>query len=183
MPTKHKIAVGDTIPTRQLTTIHSEPVTVPDPTTLVHLQFRRFAGCPICNVHLRSITQRHDEIRAAGVREVVVFHSTVEAMLPYQGELPFDTIADPTKKLYTEFGVRESIKTLGSLRAAWASLRGIPAGGLRGATGTGERHLGLPADFLINTDGHVLATKYGTHAYDQWTVDELLNLANTPQAI
>lgn len=38
---------------------------------------------------------------------------------------------------------------------------------------TGGR-LGLPADFLIAGDGTVLACKYGTHAYDQWSVDELL---------
>jgi len=34
--------------------------------------------------------------------------------------------------------------------------------------------LGLPADFLIGTDGWVLALKYGTDAYDQWSVDELV---------
>jgi hypothetical protein len=37
--------------------------------------------------------------------------------------------------------------------------------------------LGLPADFLIASDGRVLALKYGSHAYDQWSVDELLALA------
>lgn len=178
MFTQRQIA---TVPARELTSIHGKPVPIPDPVALVHLQFRRFAGCPICNVHLRSITARHEEIRAAGVREVVVFHSTAEAMQPYQGDLPFDTIADPDKALYTEFGVRESVKTLASVRAAGASLRGIPeairTGGLRGATGVGERHLGLPADFLIGPDGRVLARKYGTHAYDQWSVDEILEQA------
>ncbi|MGW7379091.1 hypothetical protein [Streptomyces sp. NPDC054794] len=39
--------------------------------------------------------------------------------------------------------------------------------------------LGLPADFLIAPDGCVLAAKYGEHAYDQWSVDELLGLAAT----
>ena len=39
--------------------------------------------------------------------------------------------------------------------------------------------LGLPADFLIAKDGTVVAAKYGTHAYDQWEVPELLALANT----
>jgi hypothetical protein len=34
--------------------------------------------------------------------------------------------------------------------------------------------LGLPADFLIASDGRVLACKYGAHAYDQWSVDEIL---------
>lgn len=35
-------------------------------------------------------------------------------------------------------------------------------------------HLGLPADFLIGSDGRVLACKRGRHASDQWTVDEIL---------
>ena len=37
--------------------------------------------------------------------------------------------------------------------------------------------LGLPADFLIAPDGRIAALKYGQHAYDQWTVDELLDHA------
>lgn len=41
-------------------------------------------------------------------------------------------------------------------------------------------HLGLPADFLINSNGRVIAAKYGKHAYDHWSVDELL--APTPNA-
>lgn len=36
--------------------------------------------------------------------------------------------------------------------------------------------LGLSADFLIAPDGRVLARHHGTHVYDQWSVDELLNL-------
>ncbi|MEU0661187.1 hypothetical protein [Streptomyces lavendulocolor] len=40
-----------------------------------------------------------------------------------------------------------------------------------------EGRLGLPADFLLAPDGTVLAVKYGEHAYDQWSVDELLELA------
>ena len=37
--------------------------------------------------------------------------------------------------------------------------------------------LGLPADFLINADGKIVASHYGRYAYDQWSVDELLALA------
>ena len=36
---------------------------------------------------------------------------------------------------------------------------------------------GLPADFLIANDGKVLACKYGSHVYDQWSVDEILGLS------
>ena len=40
-----------------------------------------------------------------------------------------------------------------------------------------KRPLGLPADFLIAPSGRINAVKYGTDAYDQWSVDELLTLA------
>jgi hypothetical protein len=44
--------------------------------SITHLQFRRFAGCPIYDLHLCSIRFRLDEITAIGVREVLVSHST-----------------------------------------------------------------------------------------------------------
>jgi len=37
--------------------------------------------------------------------------------------------------------------------------------------------LGVPADFLVASNGRVVAAKYGQHAYDQWSIDELLTLA------
>jgi AhpC/TSA family len=151
---------------------------IPEPERLVHLQFRRYAGCPICNMHLRSITQHHDEILAAGIREVVVFHSSAETMLGFQGELPFAAIPDPNKELYAEFGVGSSLKAVLNPRAPLAGFRARSVvHSVRGAMGIGEKHLGLPADFLIGPDGLVLAAKYGKHASDQWSVDELLELA------
>jgi hypothetical protein len=41
---------------------------------------------------------------------------------------------------------------------------------------TGGR-LGFPADILIDQGGKVLACRYGIHAFDQWSVDELLQFA------
>ena len=177
-----KIEVGDVITARELSDIHDKPVRVPDPEQQVHLQFRRFAGCPICNLHMRSINRRHDEILAAGVREVVVFHSSAHAMREFQADLPFAVIADPDKELYREFGVEASPKALLNLGAWSAATRGMTGKGrpsLRGAAGLREKHLGLPADFLIGSDGRVLAAKYGNHADDQWSVDKLLDLASS----
>ena len=47
-------------------------------------------------------------------------------------------------------------------------------------TALGEGRTGLPVDLLIATDDRVLACNYGAHAYDQWSIDELLVLANKP---
>jgi peroxiredoxin len=173
---------GDIVRRHDLTTIHERPARLPDAERLVHLQFRRYAGCPACNVHLRTIARRHQEILAAGVREVVVFHSRRETMLPFQGELPFAVIADPGKMLYAEFGVGRmswwSAFDPRSWRAVYRALTRSPS--LHGAMGRGEEHMGLPADFLIGTDGAILAAKYGEYVDDHWSVDELLALAGAP---
>jgi peroxiredoxin len=180
-----QLSVGDTVAPRVLTTIRSEAVPIPDARLLVHLQFRRYAGCPICNVHLHSMARRHDGIRAAGIREVAVFHSPAEDMLPHQGALPFAVVADPQRLLYAEFGVEASRRAVTHPRS-WttglnprvypAVLRGLRNGGSPGPR-HGETVLGLPADFLIDPAGRLVAVHYGRHANDQWSVDELIQLA------
>jgi peroxiredoxin len=184
-----RVNVDDVLNHRELVTIHGEPVQIPEPQRLVHLQFRRYAGCPVCNLHLRSIALRHEEIFAAGILEVVVFHSRADTMLGFQGGLPFAAIADPEKKLYAEFGV-EKMSPRVALMAALSPRSWLAAGralwrapSLRGAAGKGEEHLGLPADFLIGPRGRVLAAKYGEYVDDHWSVDELLDLAKNARHI
>jgi len=184
-PREARLNTGTVIVGRELCTVAGAPVAIPDPERLVHLQFRRFAGCPICNLHLHSMIRRWNEVTAANIREIVVFHSTVEEMRVHAADLPFSVIADPEKRLYIEFGVEAAPRALLDPRAWIAILRSIPFS-LRASiverkppppTHPQGGRLGLPADFLIARDGRVLASKYGAHADDQWSVDELLSLA------
>lgn len=186
-PTSERIAPGALVTERSLVTILGDRIRVPDGERLVHLHFRRFAGCPICNLHMRSLNKRYEEIKAAGIVEVVVFHSTVKDLLEHAEHLPFPVIADPKKHLYVEFKVESAPRAMLDPRAWPALVRGLlhdlwkvmrrqqkspgfnPEGG----------SLGLPADFLIARDGRVVACKYGDHSYDQWSVDELLTLARS----
>ncbi len=177
MPMPKKWNIGDIFPAMELETVRGDRIHVPDPRELVHFQFRRFAGCPICNLHLRSIAGRIGQIRAAGVKEVAVFHSSRETMLPYQGDLPFAAIADPARRLYVQFGVASSPRAVLDPRAWIAGLRGRFAKHPSNRNVGEGGHLGLPAEFLVAPDGRILARKYGSHANDQWTVDELLSLA------
>ncbi|MFE9169084.1 peroxiredoxin-like family protein [Streptomyces kebangsaanensis] len=179
------IEPGSTVDERSLTAVSGDQVAVPDSDRLIHLQFRRFAGCPVCNLHLRSVVRRHREIEAAGVREVVVFHSPAEELVPHTTDLPFAVVADPARRLYAEFGVERSPRALLSPRAWGPVVRAVLSGVWNVVRGRehlpsisphGGR-LGLPADFLIAPDGRVRAAKYGEHVYDQWSVDELLELA------
>jgi peroxiredoxin len=174
-----KIDTGRVIGKRTLATAGGEEVEIPDAKRLVHLQFRRFAGCPFCSVHLRSFVRRHDEITAAGIREVVVFRSTATALQRHHGDVPFAVVADPEDRLYVEFGVGSGLRALLNPRALLMALphvvRMLPK--LPGIPAWGKGVLGLPADFLITPDGRVLACQYGAHADDQWSVDELFAFA------
>ncbi|MFI8289764.1 AhpC/TSA family protein [Streptomyces sp. ms191] len=179
------LAPGSAAPVHVLDPVLGPRLTVPDPGRLIHLQFRRFAGCPVCHLHLRSVVRRHEEIEAAGIREVVVFHSPEEELRPHLDDLPFAVVADPGRRLYAAFGVESSPRSLLDPRVWWPVARSVALGVvalLRGrqkppvARPNGGR-LGLPADFLITGDGRVAAAKYGEHADDQWPVDTLLSLA------
>ena len=176
-----RVNTGDKVNARTLTTLEGGGVALPAADGLVHLQFRRFAGCPICSLHMHEVAARHDEIPKAGVTEVVVFHSSADRLRRYVAELPFAVVADPDRKLYDEFGVHNSIRGVLNRDVARAVGRGMrqsrSARSLAGALGRTENHLGMPADLLIATDGAVVARKYGEHADDQWSVDELLRLA------
>ena len=157
-----KFDPGDTIPARAYTTITGEAITVPAPTGTTHLQFRRFAGCPICHLHLRSFATRHDELTDAGISEVVFFHSPQSALQGYQALLPFAVVADPERKSYTEFGVDIRVSAVAHPRAWRSAFRGYA--GVMGhrndpdnrgvGSSDGSTHLGLPADFPHRAGRH-----------------------------
>ncbi|MFF2815652.1 peroxiredoxin-like family protein [Kitasatospora cineracea] len=180
-----RLRTGTTAPALPAADAAGAPLPPVPPDGLTHLQFRRFAGCPICNLHLRGFAVRHPELRAAGVREVVAFHSPADELRPYADGLPFPLLADPERRLYRAYGVERGARALLDPRV-WPSivlgvLSGVPQV-LRGrerlpsARPSGGR-LGLPADFLIAADGRLLAAHYGTHAADHWPVDRVLALA------
>jgi peroxiredoxin len=177
------LTVGDKIKARTLSTVSGEPVQVPGPEGTVHLQFRRFAGCPICNLHLRDVARRNAEIETAGITEVIVFHSAADRLREYVTDVPFAMVADPKRKLYKEFGVEWSLRSLFYRDAIRAAARGArQSESLIGGLAPRENHFGKPADFLIGPDGAIRACKYGVHADDQWSVDEMLDLAGARDA-
>lgn len=148
---------------------------------LVHLQFRRYAGCPICNFHLRDFRARHAELVKAGVKTVAFFQSTADEMRPFQGDLPFPSVPDPGHSWYARFGVVDRSK-LAALHpsAAWAATKGMAAGKFK-ITLANPAFDVLPADVLLAPDGTVVGLKYGTHANDHWDVDDVLALARQHQ--
>ncbi|MGD0959558.1 MAG: peroxiredoxin-like family protein [Methylomonas sp.] len=170
-----KYMAGDIFPQLTVTTSKGESLTIPvDGARYTHVQFRRFSGCPICNTHIAALRRAKAEIDALGVHEVLFFHSSNEDVAGFHHDLPFDSVGDPKKNYYRQFGVESSWSSLSptAIRAAFASM-------VRGKFGlkmTGGP-LGLPAEFLVGPDNRIKAAHYGKDAYDQWSVETLLDLA------
>lgn len=172
---------GDMVAPRRLVAVDSSAITLPDPAgAFTHLLFRRYAGCPICNLHLRTLARRHTELLAANARVVAIFHSSAEELGPVQSAVPFLLVPDPERKLYAEFGVGTSLRSVLDPRAWSAAFRAVasraspdPSAGRAGGA------FGLPADLLISPRGRVVAAKYGVHADDAWSVDDVLALLST----
>lgn len=179
-----RLNAGDVAPIRSFNSIRNTTIAVEEQDRPIHIQFRRFAGCPVCSLHLKSFVRRRAEITAA-VREVVLFHSTVEDLLLHSADLPFDVVADPDKAIYRAFGVESGTRAL-LHRQAWPTIARSVARALPDVISgrkpspplnpAGGRY-GLPADFLVTPDGRIEACKYGEHADDQWSVDDVLALA------
>jgi peroxiredoxin len=162
---------------RELQTIASGRVRIPDATRLVHLQLRRYAGCPICSLHLRSFARRYHEVVAAGVLEVVVFHSSFEDLSKVHIDQPVAVVPDPERRLYDELGVGTSVLAMTNPSVWLAAARAVTSGAARhSTTGAADGSFGLPGDFLIDNDGRIVACYRGLHADDQWSVDELLRI-------
>src|SRR3954454_280415 len=106
--TLSRLEPGAVVAARSLLTVAGVPVSLPDPDRLTHLQFRRFAGCPICNLHLRSFAKGVAQLDAAGIRIIAFFHSSAESMRPYHADLPFPVVPDLERRWYERFGVERS---------------------------------------------------------------------------
>jgi peroxiredoxin len=180
-----RLRPGDRLDRLALTTIAGGRLSLPNGEDLIHVHLLRFAGCPVCTLHVHAFTGRHAEIELAGVRSLLVYPSTRQELARYQPELPFDVVADPERSLFRRLGAESSVRAVLDPRAWGPSAVAIAQAV---ATAVRERRpiaprtskegsLGLPADLLIAPDGEVVGSKYGAHAADHWTVDEVIAAA------
>jgi peroxiredoxin len=170
-----RIRTGEVWPIAQMNAVGRGNVRLPGATAWTHVQFRRFAGCPICSLHLRRFVRRKAELDARGISEVVVFASSEAVLAEYAAEFPFALVADPSRALYRRVGVERSSWALAHPKSWVAAARGLVTAGV----GMPERVADAqwtPADFLIDAGGVVRACKYGRHADDQWSVDEVTGM-------
>lgn len=177
-----RLGPGDEAPDFTLPAVDGGQVTLSEVDPPVHLAFVRYAGCPSCLLHVRRYARRIDEVEEAGVSPLVVFHSPVEDLRETLDELPLTVLADPAKAVYDDYGVEEDWKGIVSWATLAESIRAV-ASGLRWRPSMGRPSFsGLPADFLVGEGRTVLASHYGEHFADVWSVDDVLRVAGEAAA-
>lgn len=170
------IRTGTRLHPQQWQDVQGRRLQIPTPSRWTHLQFRRYSGCALCNLHLQSFMRREQDLRDAGIQEIVIFNSTRARILEDIPEPPFPIIADPHKDLYREFGVENSPLAVFNPRVWLPALNGALRFGVQ-LPRDDETMSGLPADFLLDNEGQIIAAQYGKYAYDQWSIEQLLALA------
>ena len=141
-----------------------------------HLQFHRFAGCPVCNLAVQAYLRSQADLQAVGVETILFFHSPVEELRRHLAgtKLPFEVVGDPKRIVYQRYGVERRRRGILSGAFMAQALRGMAAGFISKPWGQVGGITGLPADFLIDADGVIRLARYGRHAADGLSVDALL---------
>ncbi|MFZ5697124.1 MAG: redoxin domain-containing protein [Pseudomonadota bacterium] len=72
----------------------------------VWLAFFRYAGCPLCNLRVHQMIQRHDAWERQGLKIVASFQAPVEEVAANVGEqnAPFPIVCDRTRRCTASTG-------------------------------------------------------------------------------
>lgn len=145
----------------------------------VMLSFFRDAACPFCNLRVYEMTHRYTEWRAAGMTVVAVFSSPADQVRAFVARRPrpFFMISDPELAIYAKYGVQQSTTAL--LKALALRMPRIIGGIATGGRPRPNPHVRLvPADFLIDEDGHIAESWYGRDTSDHLPLERVQAFAD-----
>ena len=144
----------------------------------VYLVFMRFAGCPVCNLHVHSLLKQAENFKNKNISVVLVYESSPEIMREYlEGEnYPFTFIADPQDQLYNLYSVESSMLKImagmfhGLMKKFFAGNKLFK----KKIVMDGKQNR-LPAEFLIDEQGRLSMVHYSNFLGDNLPGERLLN--------
>ncbi|HKZ09292.1 MAG TPA: peroxiredoxin-like family protein [Rhodanobacteraceae bacterium] len=155
-------------PSLALKDVHGKPVAIGGASSRrTLLCFFRDAACPFCNFRIYELTRHHASLAALGLDVIAVFASTPEEVRRFVARKPrpFVVVADPTSSAHEAYGIERSFwrKWKGVVSRIPTLLKGLRIVGLAGLNTSNL----MPADFLIDEDGHIVEAYYGSDAGDR----------------
>ena len=161
-----KLLAPSPAPSLDLVDIYGKPIAIGSGRRTL-LSFFRDAACPFCNFRVYELTHHYQSLSALGLDVVAVFGSSQAEVLRFVARhpRPFRIAADPVGQSHARYGIQRSL--LGKLKAIATRvptlIRGLRIVGLAGLN---TNNL-MPADFLIDEDGRIVETYYGSDAADR----------------
>ena len=162
-----KLFAPATAPALDLVDIYGKAIPLGGTGRRTLLSFFRDAACPFCNFRIYELTHHHQSLAALGLDIVAVFGSSQAEVVRFVARhpRPFRVAADPVGASHARYGIERSL-----LRKIKAVVTRVPTliRGLRivGLAGLNTNNL-MPADFLIDEEGRIVETYYGSDAGDR----------------
>jgi peroxiredoxin len=161
-----ELCVGDRAPTVVMEALDGTRLDCSRPGGPVVVSFTRYAGCPVCQLHVGRVAAAMPEFRARSCGVWMVFQSTPErlqeAMALWQPG--FAAVADPAARWYDAFGVAPSLAGYVHPRSLLALARATLAGKRHGQFEGRETQ--MPADFVLDRAGRIAFAHYGRDVGD-----------------
>jgi len=153
------------------------------------VSFFRDVSCPFCNLRIRDLSKKREQLEAQGLYMIFFFESTPDQLnnSPFHKKAsPIPLIGDPEMTTYKKFGVEQSTTKL---------LKTFLQGGIMKAKkdtkdfnipDKKEKHTTLnliPADFLIDENLVIQKAYYGEHLRDHLPTSEIVSFAEKETAV
>jgi peroxiredoxin len=175
----------ETAPKFQLTDSFGEVVRL-DSGKRTLLAFFRDTNCPFCNFRIFQLTQHYKKLSDEGLEIIAFFSSTHEEVNEFvrKRPRPFTIVADPENIAYQAYGIERSMA-----RSAYSVFRhfvswilGIKIIGAEGLKKNLQNPSDImPADFLIDEQGYIIETYYGSDASDHIPFENIYEFLNADQ--
>jgi len=173
-----RLITGMPAPPHTTSNLSGERIHLPRPETWTLLSFLRYASCPACNLRVRELRLRGDELQSARVEWFAVFHSPgwrLERHMP--AEVWGNVIPDLECDLSGKYSTTRSWLGVGLSMVLptfyWAYLKTLSFGYWGGAVDRWFHT--MPADVLIAPDGTIAFAHYGRHMVDHVDVGGVLD--------
>ena len=144
----------------------------------VFLMFLRYYGCTMCQLEMHKLAKDYAKIAATGAKVLVVLQSAPQGIRDQikKGDLPFEIVCDPEKKLFDLYDVRPAIheSELFSPALLVAAAEAMALGLKHGAYEGDEKQ--LPALFFIKKDLSIGYARYARNLGDLPSHGEMVEL-------
>lgn len=157
-----KISVGDKAPLFKIDSYNAGTIDLAEliGKQKIVLIFSRYFGCPICQLDLRELITRANEIEAKGAKILYITQSGPEkAKLKIEEKsISFPVIPSTKDKLYAEYGL--GMMSLGAITKLPGKLKEAKKAGIEHGEYEGWEKQS-PGQFVIDTDGKIVHAEKG----------------------